>query len=302
MKYKDFSPQDNVFWYLKRKALQPLRQSIQADVVVVGGGMAGLSAAQSFHEKGKSVVLLEQYYCGGGASGKSSGFITPNSELGLHNLVRELGPMAAKKLWEFVKSGVSHIEDNIKKFNMVCDDEILDTCIVANSKKKFKEIEIEHEAFKKFAYDSHLYQQAGVRGIIGSDTYFGAQVYDSTFGIDAYLYCQGMKDILQKQGVQIYEETPVINVGQSGVETTHAQVRADHIVICVDRFLPQFETSLGKKVSHVPTFIMVSEPLTDHDIKKIFPQKNMLVWDTDMIYQYFRIIQNQRFLIGGSEI
>jgi ribulose 1,5-bisphosphate synthetase/thiazole synthase len=76
-------PQDQVFWYLKRGAAKPCRENIQADVAIIGGGMAGLSAAQAFNKKGKKVVVLEQYYCGSGATGKSSGFVTPNAELSL---------------------------------------------------------------------------------------------------------------------------------------------------------------------------------------------------------------------------
>lgn len=58
-------PQDNVLWYLKKENNPPLRESIEADVVIIGGGMAGLSAAQAWVERGKKVVLIEQYYCGG---------------------------------------------------------------------------------------------------------------------------------------------------------------------------------------------------------------------------------------------
>ena len=73
---KLYLPQDQVFWYVNKRDIKPLTHDITTDVVVVGGGISGLTAAQSFGKKGCKVVLIEKNYCGSGASGKSSGFIT----------------------------------------------------------------------------------------------------------------------------------------------------------------------------------------------------------------------------------
>lgn len=296
-------PQDQSFWYLEKGTSEQLRKPLKTDVVVVGGGMAGLSAAQSFYQKGLSVVLLEQYYCGAGASGKSSGFITPNAEIGLHNLVRKYGEDDAKKLWDFVTSGLQYIHQNIQEFRIACDYEIQDTCMLANSRKDFEQlVKPEHEAYIKLGYESFLYDESKTKSIIGSSDYYGAQVYGGTFGIDPYRYCQSMKRVLQENGVRIFEETPVVKIHEQGVDTSHTTVSADTVVVCVDRFLPTLQKKLGKNVFQAQTNILLSEPLTDEDVKKIFPQKNMLCWDTDLIYTYFRIVQDRRLLVGGCDI
>src|SRR3989304_4191746 len=103
---KVWQPQDQVFWYLQRGAVAPCREDIQADVAIVGGGMAGLATAQAFLARGKKVVLLEQYYCGSGATGKSSGFITPNAELSVTDFAKKYGMPAAQSIWDFITSGI----------------------------------------------------------------------------------------------------------------------------------------------------------------------------------------------------
>ena len=130
--------QDQVFWYVNTQAAPTLNTNISADVVVVGGGMAGLTAAQHFNEKGCSVVLLEKNFCGAGASGKSSGFITPGSELSLSNLMHAYGADGTKELWDFVVGGVTLIEKNIKTYALDCDYKKEDTLVVANSAHMFK--------------------------------------------------------------------------------------------------------------------------------------------------------------------
>ena len=173
-----FPPQDQVFWYLNKHDIVPLTNNITADVVVVGGGMAGLTAAQSFHEKGLKVVLLEKNYCGAGASGKSSGFITPDSEISLRHIMKEYGPEEGKKLWDFIVSGVERIRANIKNYNLECEYQEQDSLVVANTKKAFAtHIQPEHEARRKEGYESTIYSSATVTHIVGSDLYAGAIRY-----------------------------------------------------------------------------------------------------------------------------
>ena len=55
-------------------------------------------------------------------------------------------------------------------------------------------------------------------------------------------------------------------------------------------------------IYHVQTFILISKPLTDAQIKTIFPNKLFMAWDTDMIYHYFRITADNRLLVGGASL
>lgn len=302
MNKKTLYPNDQVFWYLQRGPSKILTSPIKANVVVVGGGMAGLSAAQTFHAKGQSVVLLEKYYCGAGASGKSSGFITPSSEFGLAYVVELFGKEHAKKLWEFVIGGVDLIKKNIAHFNITCDYHVQDTLVLANSKGDFTGVQEEYTAEQELFGKGTLYQKNELAAVIGSDDYFGGFRIADTFGISTYQYCQAMKTALEKAGVQIFEETPAMRIAAHGVYTPSGVVHADYIVVCVDRFLPDLNR-LVNDVYAAQTFIMVSAPLPESDVHKIFPSRQKyMVWDTDMIYQYYRLIEGNRFLIGGGSI
>jgi gamma-glutamylputrescine oxidase len=294
-------PQDQVFWYLNRGAAQPCRENITADVAIIGGGMAGLSAAQAFNKRGKKVVLLEQYYCGSGASGKSSGFITPNAELSLTDFSKRYNIDIAHSIWDFITSGVNDIRSNIEKHNFLCDYTPQDTLVVATSKRALKTLEVEHRNLNNLGYKSAFYTADSVREHIGSQGYFGGVGYEDTFGINAYAYCQEMKKHLQSQGVLIFEETPVTALNKHTLTTVHAQITADYIIVCGDRFLPELGL-LKKEIYHAQTFIMLSQQLTDAQIHAIFPRTKLLVWDTDLIYSYFRLTGDNRLILGGGSI
>lgn len=293
-------PEEQIFWQLQKRSMpQRITGSIKADVVIVGGGMSGLSAAQKFRKAGHEVIVLERYFCGGGASGKSSGFITQNAELGLTHYVDVYGPTKARAIWEFVTSGVAAIRENIEKYDIDCDYVKEDTLIVANSLGGMKELTLEYENLIKLNYPSYLYDKQTLENLLHADSFYGAMRYENTFGINVYSYLQAMKDILVHEGVKIYEETPVLAVHDHGVETPDAKITADHIVMCIDRFMPELGL-LTDKVYQAETFILLSAPLTDAEVQSIFPSQRFMMWDTDMVYQYYRITGDNRFLIGGS--
>jgi gamma-glutamylputrescine oxidase len=293
--------QDQTLWYLKQEPVESFRQDLQVDVAIVGGGMAGLAAAQAFHKRGKKVVVLEQYFCGGGASGKSSGFITPNAELSFTDFTNKFGAEAAHTIWDSISSGVEDIRSNIKQYNFACDYLPQDTLVVANSRSGLKTLEVEHNNLSKFGYKSSIYGAEAVRDVIGSKNYYGGFGYADTFGINPYAYCQELKKLLQAQGVQIFEETPVTSIGEHALTTAHAKVTADYIVVCTDRFLPELNV-LPRAVYHAQTFLMVSQQLSESVRQEIFPKGNRLVWDTALVYSYFRFTGDNRLLLGGGNI
>lgn len=287
-------------WTLKLKTFPSLSGSIKTNVVIVGGGMTGLSAAQAFLNKGLSVAIVEKNYCGAGASGINSGFITPDSELSLTDLTAIYGQEAASQLWKFSLSGVDLIKNNIKNFSIDCDYQEQDTLVLANTKKRFDiRIKEEFENRVKLGYDAVLYNDKNLSLTVNSGKYHGAVSYGGSFGIQPFDYCQAMKDNLSNQGVLIFEDSPVIKVDSKGVYTQFGSVFADYIVLALDRFIPNL-SNLKTEVYHAQTFLLVSKVLDEEQIKSIFPNKRYMVWDTDLIYQYYRITGENRLLLGGS--
>ncbi len=298
---KIWLPQDQVHWYLKRTPAPACHENITTDVAIVGGGMAGLSAAHAFAKKGKKVVLLEQYYCGSGASGKSSGFITPNAELSFTDFSTQYNQTTARTIWDFITSGVKDIRNNIEQHTFNCEYAPQDTIMVANSTRALKELELEYHNLSQAGYQTVFYTHDTLRSQINTKSYYGGVGYAETFGINSYLYCQEMKNLLQKMGVHIFEDTTVTAIHNHTLTTAHARITADYIVIATDRFMPQLGF-LSQEVYHAQTFLMVSEQLTELQKQAIFPRQNLLVWDSDLVYTYFRITPHNQLLLGGGSV
>ncbi|TGV91520.1 FAD-binding oxidoreductase, partial [Mesorhizobium sp. M2E.F.Ca.ET.154.01.1.1] len=77
-----------------------LAGDVEADLVVVGGGCTGLSAALHAAQRGLKVVLLEGGKIGWGASGRNGGQMIPGLRKGAVGLVKAFGQERAKALFD----------------------------------------------------------------------------------------------------------------------------------------------------------------------------------------------------------
>ena len=293
----------SVFWYAQREpgAARPLSGDVRADVVVVGGGVAGLSCARRLFKKGISTVVVERGFCGSGASGKSSGFITPASELELRSLISSHGPETAKRVWDFGLSGVEAIRADVREHDIQCDYQVQDSLFAANSASGWLSVQKEHRARLQLGYQSQLYGKNEVTSALCTAGYEGAVRYSGTFAIDSYSYCQGLSGILKRDGMGVFENSPVSKIRENGVDTPSGSVHARHVVVCADRFIPELGFA-QQEIYHAQTFLGISRPLSTTDVRRVFAGDRLMTWDSDLVYSYFRLAGDDRILLGGGDL
>ena len=297
----NFQPKDQTYSSICCTKINQCTQDMHTEVAVIGGGIAGLSAAQAFANKGKKVALFEQYYCGSGATGKSGGFITPNAELSFLDISHKKDKNAAKNIWDFINSGLGIIHKNILDNKFSCGYRNDSGLFVATCKRTLNNLMKEYEHIQKLGYSSQFFNDKELQKILLTKKYYGAMTYDNSFGINPYLYCQELKKLLQRNGVNIFEETPVLSIDDHTLKTNHATITADYIIVCVDKYLADFNI-MNDEIYHAQNFVLASEQLSDEDIKKIFPEKPYMVWDSHLIYNYFRVTHDNRILLGGGDL
>jgi gamma-glutamylputrescine oxidase len=271
------------------------------DAIIIGGGMLGLSCALALHRRGLKVTVVEKDVCGGGATGKSSGFITPDSELSLSLMLDHYGIDQARKLWGFVCAGVQRIQQTIDDLALPCDFQAADSVFIANTPGGFKDVLHEHEARRKLGFTSTLYPASSVQEIVGSSNFHGAVRYGQTFSIHAKTYVSELKKVLEAAGVKVLEHTQARRAGKGSVEVPGETLRAEHVVVCTDRWLPKLKLAPAEVYS-AQTFLGLTRPLTAAEIDTIFPDGPCLVWDTELVYHYFRLTADHRLMVGGGNL
>ncbi len=283
------------------KECRPLTKDIKCDVLIVGGGFSGAAAAAQFLQKGLKVVLIEKNIVGGSSSGRSAGFLTPDSELELHQLVRRYGTKAAAEIWQAPVSGIERIVDAVKTFDIQCGLLRQDSLFLGLGKGCAGAVESELECRKSVGFtDQRTYDAEQLPEILGAQGYTAGIRYGGTYGINPLRFLQGFKDVLVDNGMQIFESTAMERLDDHTAYTHAGSVTADHIIVAVDK-LSNSISPLADEVFHAQTFLSVTEPLTDKEIRILFPSgEQMQCWDSKLVYSYFRLTGDNRLLLGGG--
>ena len=285
----------------RRPIQPPLREDLKCDVLVVGGGAAGLAAAARLMGTGKKVVLLEGNICGGSSTGKSAGFLTPDSELELSQLVRRFGTQGAKDLWEVPVRGIGRMLELIRKGGFDCDLQTQDSLFLGKGRGGTGAVDEEDSSRRSLGNDSQVYHEGELPSVIGGEGYNAAVRYRNTYGVDGLRYAQGMKGVLLEGGVDVYESSRAIGLSGHTVKTHMGSVTADQIVFCADKVGPEL-SPYAWNVYHEQTFLSITEPLSGAEQRSMFPSEPFQCWDSDLVYSYYRLTGSKRLLLGGGSL
>jgi gamma-glutamylputrescine oxidase len=283
------------------KYCPPLQDNIECDVLVIGGGMSGISAAAALLNKGLRVVVLEKNIIGGSTSGRSAGFMTPDSELELSQLVRRYGIEGAKEIWNIPTHGISLVKNYINEFGIDCDYRIQDSLLLGIGKGGYSVVKEEEEGRKEVGFTNQIvYDESELQKILNCSGFAGGIRYDNTFGFNPLQYLQGMKSVLIDNGMKVYESTEVNKIDGNTVRTDAGTVKAKEIIVAIDK-MDTAISSLSKQIYHAQTFLSVSEPLSERQITELYPSgDDFQMWDNTLVYSYWRLIKGNRILLGGG--
>lgn len=285
---------------IKTRYCPPLQGDLRCDCLVIGGGFAGLHAALRLVDSGKDVILIEKRICGGGSSGQSGGFLTPESEEDLRQLINTYGEKRANTLYKIPQEGVKLILNTATKYGFDCDLRKQDSLYLSIKKSHNEKIEEEAETREERGMPYELYSKTNLKKVHPGKGYTMGLKYPGSYGINSFAYCQEMKNLLLKKGVRIFEDSEVEKIEGNTAKTHLGSVTSKNILICIDKMKTEFNEEVSKKIYHVQTYLAVSEPLSKKEMKSLFPKGELMCWDTRMEYIHYRPVAGNRIVVGGS--
>lgn len=127
----------------------PLAADTEADVCIVGGGIAGVSTAYLLARAGKRVVVLDDGPIAGGETGRTTAHLSWALDDFYSTLERMHGPEGARIAAESHRAAVDQIERIVRGERIDCDFERVDGYWFAEDASGRKELEAEAAAARR---------------------------------------------------------------------------------------------------------------------------------------------------------
>lgn len=290
---------------LRDPATPALQEALQADVVVIGAGFAGLSSAIELAQRGYSVVVLEADRICSGASGRNGGQAIVGYASGQEPFEQQLGAARARMAWDMSIEAIDLIKQRMVDFDIACDW-VNGYLYVADSPRKARVLQDEVESLQQqFGFSSDFSVGADVQTQIDSPLYH-ACAYERTSGhLHPLKYGLGLARAARKLGVKIYENSPVLRLDRGAslcAHTAQGQVRATMGILAgnctLSEYGPAVAPEIAPRIMPVGTYIIGTEPLEPAVCQRLIPS-NAAVCDNNFVLDYFRFSADHRMLFGG---
>lgn len=276
----------------------------RADLVVIGGGLTGLSTAYHTARKGAHVVLVEKDKVGSGASGRNGSMCTQGITIGTGEARERYGQQRARELYDAFREAVDVMEELTQKEQIDCDFQRSGRLGVAYKPQHFDSMQAtQRDLAENFGHETRLLSKSELRSELGSDYYHGALLDPLSAALHVGKYVHGLAEAAERAGAEIHERnaaTALTRTPDGGflVETLQGTIRARQVMAATDAYTDKAMPWFRKRLINVGSFIVVTEPLGEARARELIPNGRLVV-DSKNIGHYIRLTPDNRLAFGG---
>jgi len=275
----------------------------RADVVVVGGGYTGLSAARHLARAGASVVVVEREQVGWGASSRNGGQVLTGLKLDAAALIERFGQSRARQLFEIATESMLRLETLIAEEAIACEYERAGHLCAAFKPAHFDAFREEQALLARvFDHPVHLVPRADQRAEIGSDAYHGVLIDERSGGLNPAQFVHGLAGAAIRHGAAVVTGVGVTTVDRHldawRVRTTGGEILAGDVLMATNGYTDGASPALQRRFIPIGSYIIATEPLTEAQACALLPRRRM-AFDSKSFLYYFRVTPDRRLLFGG---
>ena len=283
-------------------ATVPLAGDTNADVVIVGAGYTGLSAALHLAEAGVSVIVLEAVEIGFGGAGRNVGLVNAGLWVMPDDIAKELPTPYGDRVIDLLGAGPRAVYDLVNRLGIACEAVPNGTLHCAVGPSGVEELAERARQWQKRGAPVHLLEGADAAAKVGSAAYPAVLLDQRAGTIQPLAYVRGLAHAATAAGVRIHTSSPVIGLDRDGtrwrVTTAAGSVTATWVVPAGDVFAQgPFAASRTEQV-RLPYFNFATAPLSDNVARSILPERQG-AWDTREVLSSFRFDAANRLVFGS---
>ncbi|EJF78241.1 hypothetical protein ME7_00232 [Bartonella birtlesii LL-WM9] len=295
-----------VSWYedsLEERPSYPFfSEQLQCDVVIIGGGLTGLSAAYHLANAGVHVILCEASHFGDGASGRNGGQLGTGQRQWVEILEKKYGFERSKALFDLAEEAKRDILSWCAMPDFQCDF-MTGQLSVFHKKRKLVSYQRHVETMQRYGYHGLTFMdRTETERRLGSPFYYGG-IYDANTGhINPLKLVVWLAKKAKSTGAKLYEKTRVIAIERNGIHwrvtTEKGSITAEHVLLATNAYKLGLQGFIEKKIFSIRSYIGATEPLPKGCL---ILRGGESVDDSRFMVRYFRKSIDNRLLFGGVE-
>lgn len=189
------------------KEVNNLKDNIDVDVLIIGGGLTGISCAYYLKDNNLKIAVVEKNSVGMGVTSRTTGKINYLQETIYSDLEERYSYDVAKRYYESQVLAISEFERIIKNEEINCNFEQVKSYIFTNKGSEVDNIKLEENILESFGVEVNRYTFMDndlkcKYAISVNDTY--------TYHPLKFLY--SLRNIIESKGINIYEQTEIIEI------------------------------------------------------------------------------------------
>jgi gamma-glutamylputrescine oxidase len=282
----------------------PLASNLDADVVVVGGGLTGLSSAYYLRKAmpGSRVIILEAAVCGNGASGRNGGMVLTMTE---DRYMRLQDPALDRRIYELTAQNIASLQGLAEQHGVDCELEQNGALQTLCSSGEVEEAKAFCSRARDAGFPFEYWDRERTRAAIGAQGYYGA-LFDPRGGQVHPGKLVGLwKAAAIAAGVDIHDNTPVIDIEEGATHQLRTaaghRVRTPVLVLATNAYTSRLGYLRGA-VAPIFDYVGMSPVLTEAQLTAAGWRALIPFNDNRTETCYAGLTRDHRIHFGGGRV
>ncbi len=279
------------------------RGALQADAVIVGGGLTGCATAYALAMAGMKTVLLEASQIGRGNTAFSSGWISDDPGVSFANLEKTVGLRRARHAWQSWRRAALDFSALLRRLDVKCHLQSTPTVTVAANAEQLARLRKEQKARLAAGIETPFLTGRVIKAETALDASGGLVGRDSA-RLDPYRACVGLAGEARERGVKIFERSPVRRITftrkHADVFTAGGAIRTRRVVVTIGMPTATLFRSLARHFWFRSTYLAMTEPIPAR-VRQQLGRRESTVRDSAEPPHIVQWVDDDRLMICGAD-
>ena len=274
----------------------------RCDVLIIGGGFTGLSAALALGVRGVRVVLCEAGDIAHGASGRNGGQVNPGLKLDPDTILATYGEDLGGRMITLAGGAPDLVFDLIARHRIDCEASRCGMLRAATHPRHVPAVERSVAQYQRLGAPVEFLTRDAIGAASGTDRYHGALLDRRGGAVNPLKYAQGLARAAESAGAKIHAHSRIESLAPTEggwlASLAGGRVQAETVLIATNGYTDGLWPGLKRTLIPVFSSIAATEALPPRIARQILPGGQVL-WESGTVTVYYRLDRSGRLLIGG---